>query len=198
MCPPFYPLRITWIHKGFQGHAMWKVPSWASSSSPNGNMDHFQLQHQVNMCVGAFIMPSNDIKCKQWASWPLQGHQGLHQGFQVFIKSSMTTSSPLRGQGPLSHQIWVQGLLQGFFIKQEATWASSTTSTTQGDLQGSRSIMTSPVRLPNLWLAHSWALWPNPLHVYHLNVWQVLTICPIWLHVQHLTLSLGLPTLLLL
>ena len=117
-------------------------------STPHQPITCKQVSKCHHMCVGAFIMPSNHIKCKQWASWPLQGHQGLHQGFQVFIKSSMTTSSPLRRQ---SHQMWVQGFLQGFFIKQEA---SSTTSTTQGDLHGSRSIMTSPVGLPNLLLGY--------------------------------------------
>jgi len=59
---------------------------------------------------------------------------------------------PTRVARSLHHQVWVQGLLQVFFMKQEASltcqgasWASSTTSTIPGDPQGSRSIMTSYV-----------------------------------------------------
>ena len=81
-------------------------------------------------------------------------HQGLHQGFQVFIKSIMTTSSSSRVQGPTKHQVWVKGLLWSFFIKQGASQASSTASAIPGDLQESRSIMTSPVGLVGLLLGY--------------------------------------------
>ena len=97
----FPPPRTPWPHQGYQGHCQVQASVATTFSTPHQPITCKQVSKCHHMCVGAFIMPSNHIKCKQWASWPLQGHQGLHQGFQVFIKSTMTTSSPLRGQGQL-------------------------------------------------------------------------------------------------
>ena len=64
---------------------------------------------------------------------------------------------------------------KGFFIKQEASWASSTTLATQGDLYGSRSIMTLPVGFPGLllgyhdtnraWMTTEWVINASPRHL---------------------------------
>ena len=103
ICPP---LRTPWPHQGYQGHCQVQASVATTFSTPHQPITCKQVSKCHHMCVGAFIMPSNHIKCKQWASWPLQGHQRLHQGFQVFM---------------------------GFFIKQGASKASLNTSTTLGD-----------------------------------------------------------------
>ena len=86
------------------------------------------------------------------------------QGFQVFIKLQVTHITfiiPSRVQGPSPtqkgpHHAFLQVIgVQGHRDHDKrASWTSSTTSTTQGDLQGSSFIMTSPVGLPNLLLGY--------------------------------------------
>ena len=105
-----------------------------------------------------------------------------YQGPYKVIIIIQELHDPTRVARSLHHQVWVQGLLQVFFMKQEASltwqgasWASSTTSTIPGDFQGSRSIMTSPVGLLGLllgfhdtiraWMTIEWVINASPTHL---------------------------------
>ena len=66
----------------------------------------------------------------------------------IFIKSTRIIKPSNVGQTTSSD------FFKSFFIKQGSSWVSSTTLTTPGDPQDSRSIMTLPVGLPNLLLGY--------------------------------------------
>ena len=90
---------------------------WTSSPSPKFSIS--SASHHTTIYVGA--KPSYALWPSPRVPWPqqeLHGHQDLHQGFQVFIKSLMTTSSPLRtikpsNVGPMDSSLsnWLHRIL---------------------------------------------------------------------------------------